>query len=95
MIKHIVGIKLNDYERLTELEKEFKGLANHISEIKEISSEKNVYLERETNYDIMFSVMFNTIEEMAAYLIHPVHVEFGKKLKGEYAEKIMTIDLEG
>lgn len=94
MIKHIVAVKLKNYEEMIKLEKEFIELKNDIPIIKEIIVNHNVYLKRETNYDLLFNVIFDTIEDMEAYLIHPIHVEFGKKLKQEYASNIMTIDLE-
>lgn len=94
MIKHIVAVKLEDRARIEELEAMFIMMKAQIREINEIKVERNVYVEREANYDIIFNVFFDTIEDMKAYLVHPVHVELGSKLRNEYAESLATMDVK-
>ncbi len=94
MIKHIVAVKLKEKSKINELTDLFIGLKNEIKVIEKIECEANIYLKRETNYDVMFNIYFATIEEMESYLVNDEHVKVANRLKSEFAENLAIIDVE-
>lgn len=88
MIKHIVMFKLkeangkSEYENAVEAKERFKKVAENVKELKKgevvINSEKA----DQTNYTISLLCDFESIDDLNAYQVHPVHKEFGAFIAG-------------
>ncbi len=94
MIKHIVVVKLKDQAKVKELSDLFGELETKIKVIKKLECEQNIYLKRETNYDVIYNVYFESISEMEAYLVDENHLKVASRLQNEFAENLAIIDVE-
>lgn len=77
MIKHIVMFKLNDVSKVEEAKKRFNKVIENVSELKKGEVVINSADAPESNYTIALICDFDSIDDLNAYQIHPVHKEFG------------------
>ncbi len=94
MIKHIVTVKLKDQSKIEELNGLFAELKTEIKVIKKLECEQNIYLNRETNYDVVYNVYFDSITDMEAYLVDECHLKVATRLQNEFAESLAIIDVK-
>ncbi len=94
MIEHIVSFKLKNKADFEFVGSEFDALAKNIDCIVDYSYQANVYLKRETNFDAVLKVYFKTEADLETYLFDEDHVKFATKMKSEYWENVITVDIE-
>lgn len=90
-IRHLVLWKLDDSyspDEKAEILKKMKdllmGLEGKIDELKEISVQFNHSDATEANYDIILGTLFESLDALNAYQVHPLHqevVQYFKTLK--------------
>jgi heme-degrading monooxygenase HmoA len=95
MLKHVVLFKFKDGttpEKIKEVEQAFASLPGKIDIIKGFEAGTNVSIEnRSEGFTHCFVVSFSSAADRDAYLVHPVHKEFGKSLGG-CLDKVLVVD---
>lgn len=82
MIKHIVMFKLKDtddrsaYENALEAKRRFEDVIAGVAQIKKGEAVINSQEAPESNFTIALICDFETIDDLNAYQVHPVHTEF-------------------
>ena len=82
MIKHIVMFKLKDtgersaYENAIEAKRRFDAVIAGVPQMKRGEAVINSPEAPESNFTIALICDFETIDDLNAYQVHPVHVEF-------------------
>lgn len=82
MIKHIVMFKLNDVSKAEEAKERFSKVAEKVSELKKGEVVINSADAPDSNYTIALICDFESIDDLNAYQVHPVHKEFGAFIAG-------------
>ena len=88
MIKHIVMFKLkgtdsrSEYENAIEAKKRFSKVIENVAELKKGEAVINSTDAPESNYTIALICDFDSIDDLNAYQVHPVHKEFGAFIAG-------------
>lgn len=88
MIKHIVMFKLkeangrSEYENAVEAKERFNKVIENVSELKKGEVVINSADAPENNYTIALICDFDSIDDLNAYQVHPVHKEFGAFIGG-------------
>lgn len=82
MIKHIVMFRLNDVSMAEEAKERFNKVIENVKELKKGEVVINSAAAPENNYTIALLCDFETIDDLNAYQIHPVHKEFGAFIAG-------------
>ncbi len=83
MIKHIVMFKLkgtdnrSEYENAIEAKQRFSKVIENVTELKKGEVVINSADAPESNYTIALICDFDSIDDLNAYQVHPVHKEFG------------------
>lgn len=77
MIKHIVMFKLADVSRAEEAKERFNKVIENVSELKKGEVVINFAEAPDSNYTIALICDFETMDDLNAYQVHPVHKEFG------------------
>ena len=83
MIKHIVMFKLkeandrSEYENAVEAKARFNKVIENVSELKKGEVVINSADAPQSNYTIALLCDFESIDDLNAYQVHPVHKEFG------------------
>ncbi|OQX79128.1 MAG: stress responsive protein [Bacteroidetes bacterium 4484_249] len=79
MVKHIVMLKLKEYdnkgqklENALKLKKALEGLKIYIDELKYIEVGLN-FNEKPTAYDLVLNTTFNSEDDLEKYRVHPEH----------------------
>jgi len=79
MVKHIVMLRLKNYEHKAQklenalkLKKALEGLKNQVSEIKHLEVGLN-FNEKPGAYDLVLSTAFDTEDDLEIYRLHPEH----------------------
>ena len=86
MIRHIVMFKLKATEGMSEFDNALeakKRFGDVIANVKEMKKGELVINSKDadpSNYTISLICDFDTIDELNAYQVHPVHVNFAKFL---------------
>ncbi|MBR2284369.1 MAG: Dabb family protein [Ruminococcus sp.] len=82
MIRHIVMFKLKDtdgrteYENALEARERFNAVINGVENLKKGELVINSQAAPADNYTISLICDFDTIDDLNAYQVHPVHKEF-------------------
>jgi len=93
MIKHVVMLKFKkdaDEPGIIELEKKLGVLPGEILEIRSYEFGRDV-LRSERSYDFALVSVFEEIESLKRYQIHPRHQEVLKKVK-DLCESVIVAD---
>ena len=77
MIKHIVMFKLNDVSKAEETKERFNKVIENVLELKKGEVVINSADTPQSNYTIALICDFDSIDDLNAYQVHPVHKEFG------------------
>lgn len=83
MIRHIVMFKLkeadgrSEYQNAIEAKERFSKVIENVTELKKGEVVINSADAPESNYTIALICDFDSIDDLNAYQIHPVHKEFG------------------
>lgn len=80
MIKHIVMIKLNDKNDTPKIIEIFNTFKTNISEVKNLEHKVNCY-DRETNYDLIFSIEFDNALDLETYINCEFHLNAVKVVR--------------
>lgn len=94
MITHIVFFKLKDRNResVEEARNVLLGMQGKIDLLRHLEVGADV-LHSERSYDIALVTKFDSMEDLSAYQVHPVHVEVAKYI-GTVRESSATVDYE-
>jgi hypothetical protein len=99
MVKHIVMLKLKEYdnsaqklENALKLKKALEALKIYIDELKFIEVGLN-FNEKPSAYDLVLTTTFNTVEGLEAYRNHPEHKKVLVFLK-TVSEQSAVVDYE-
>lgn len=81
MITNNLMIKLKDGspERIAEAREVLLGMRGNIEHIRELKVELDI---RSGSYDLMLIVQYETMADLEAYLVHPVHVKVSEYIAG-------------
>ncbi|MBN1950137.1 MAG: Dabb family protein [Bacteroidales bacterium] len=89
MIKHVVLWKLDgsypEKEKksiLKEMRSRLMALDRSITLIQHLEVYLNDQDASETNFDIMLDTVFNSLQDLETYQVHPDHLKVGEYLKG-------------
>lgn len=88
MIKHIVMFKLkategkSEYENALEAKERFNKVIRNVTELKRGEVVINSQDAPDSNYTIALICDFDSIDDLNAYQVHPVHKEFGAFIAG-------------
>ena len=97
-IRHIVIWKLNATEEadkaaaVSEVRSALEPLVDHIPELGSLTVSPNV-AHFGVNGDVILVAEFATLEDLAVYAAHPLHVEAGASIKPLFASRTV-IDFE-
>lgn len=92
MLTHLVLFKLHDRspKNIEATRARIAAIGGKIPQLLSIEVGANV-LESGRAYDIGLLTRFNSLEDMQAYQVHPVHVEMLDEVKSRFAE-IASVD---
>lgn len=83
MLKHIVMFKLkeangkSEYENAVEAKARFDKVIENVAELKKGEVVINSADAPQSNYTIALICNFESIDDLNAYQVHPIHKEFG------------------
>ena len=94
MITHIVFFKLKDgsKESVEKAREVLLGMQGKIDLLRHLEVGMDV-LRSERSYDLALVTKFDSLEDLQAYQVHPVHVEVAKYL-GTVRESSIAVDYE-
>ncbi|MCB2220509.1 MAG: Dabb family protein [Bacteroidetes bacterium] len=99
MVKHIVMLKLKDYENKTQklenalaLKKAIEDLKIYIDEIKSMEVGLN-FNEKQNAYDLVLTSVFESEDDLEIYRMHPEHKKVLVFLKS-VTEDVVVVDYE-
>ena len=94
MITHIVLFKLLDCtpEKAEAASRVLRGMAGKIPELRHLEVGVNV-IHTERSYDLALLARFDSVEDLQAYQVHPLHVEVVKYLQG-VRQAAIAVDYE-
>ncbi len=94
MITHIVLFKLKDRsaEKLEEARAVLAGLDGNVPVLRHLEVGVDV-IGKERSYDIALTAKFDTLEDLAAYQVHPEHIRV-KDYIVEASTGIVAVDYE-
>ncbi|KAL3338000.1 hypothetical protein AABB24_030259 [Solanum stoloniferum] len=95
VVKHIVLAKFKDGispEQIDQLIKQYANLVNLVEPMKAFQWGKDVSIENlHQGFTHVFESTFDSLEGVAEYIAHPVHVEYANTLLPQL-EKVLIID---
>ena len=96
-IEHLVFFTFKEgtkKEQKEELVQRFRLLNGKIAGIKAVEAGLNTTVEHEfADYEFGMRMLFENRERLAAYQLHPEHLEIGRLVK-EIVENVAVVDLE-
>jgi hypothetical protein len=94
MITHIVLFKLLDCtpEKAVAARQVLAGMAGRISELRHLEVGVNL-VHSDRSYDLALLARFDSLNDLQAYQVHPVHVEVVKYLQG-VRQSAIVVDYE-
>jgi hypothetical protein len=94
MINHIVLFKLLEVtpEKAEAARQVLAGMAGRIPELRHLEVGVNI-VHSERSYDLALLARFDSLEDLQAYQVHPVHVEVVKYLQG-VRQAAIVVDYE-
>lgn len=94
MLTHIVLFKLKDTsaESIDKAKNVLLGMAGKVPQLRHLEVGVDV-LHSERSYDIALYTKFDSLEEMKAYQVHPVHQEVSKYMQS-VREASVAVDYE-
>jgi hypothetical protein len=81
MITNILLLKLKDRENIAAAKDKLLGMKGKIEFLRGLRVETDVR-HGASSYDIALIVEYDSMEDLNAYLVHPIHVEVGKYIGG-------------
>ncbi|KAL3369337.1 hypothetical protein AABB24_009927 [Solanum stoloniferum] len=95
VVKHILLAKFKDGippEQIDQLIKQYANLVNLVEPMKAFQWGKDVSIENlHQGFTHVFESTFDSLEGVAEYVAHPVHVEFANTMLPQL-EKVLIID---
>jgi heme-degrading monooxygenase HmoA len=94
MITHIVLFKLLEVtpEKAEAARQVLNGMAGRIPELRHLEVGVNI-VHSERSYDLALLARFESLEDLQAYQVHPVHIEVVKYLQG-VRQAAIVVDYE-
>jgi Stress responsive A/B Barrel Domain len=95
MLTHVVLFKLKDRspEAVKVTHDVLANMEGKIPQLLHIEVGTDI-LHTERSYDLALITKFNSVEDMQAYQVHPVHVEVGKHIKSVVDGTSISVDFE-
>ena len=93
MITHIVFFKLKDKHNVKNASEILLGLNGKIPQLRHLEVGIDI-LHSDRSYDMALVTKFDSLEDMRAYQIHPVHEEVSNYM-ASVRESSVTVDYEG
>ncbi|KAG6489184.1 stress-response A/B barrel domain-containing protein At5g22580-like [Zingiber officinale] len=92
-IKHLVMAKFKEGAPVEQLVLDLKKLASEMDIVKSFEWGEDVMKDERYNHGFthVFILTFDSAEDVAEYMKHPGHVEYGKKFRAG-VEKILAVD---
>jgi hypothetical protein len=94
MLKHIVTWKIKEFssseektQKIAEMKRRLENLKKEISVLKELEFGINSPQAAQDNWDVVLTTVFDNMEGLKTYQVHPAHVEVGKFVKEITAER--------
>ncbi|AEG60898.1 Dabb family protein [Desulforamulus ruminis] len=92
MVTHIVFFKFKDRENIAKAREMLLNLKGKIPQLLHLEVGVDV-LHTERSYDLALVSKFNSLEDLQAYQIHPLHVEVAEYL-ATVREAVAAVDYE-
>ena len=92
MITHIVFFKLKDSHNVKKASEVLQGLKGKIPQLRHMEVGIDI-LHSDRSYHLALVTKFDSLEDMKAYQIHPVHEEVSKYM-ASVRESSVTVDYE-
>ena len=94
MVTHIVLFKLLHCtpEKAEEARQVLKGMMGRIPQLRHLEVGVNL-VHSDRSYDLALLARFDSLEDLQAYQVHPVHVEVVKYLQG-VRQSAIVVDYE-
>lgn len=92
MITHIVFFKLKDKHNIKKASEVLLGLNGKIPQLRHLEVGIDI-LHSDRSYDLALVTKFDSLDEMKAYQIHPVHEEVSNYM-ASVRESSVTVDYE-
>ncbi len=92
MLTHIVLFKLKDRLNSQKARDVLLGMKGKIPQLRDIEAGIDV-LHSERSYDLALVTKFDSMEDLKAYQVHPVHIEVLKYMTS-VMESSITVDYE-
>ena len=92
MITHIVFFKLKDKHNAKKTSEVLLGLNGKIPQLRHLEVGIDI-LHSDRSYDLALLTKFNSLEDMKAYQIHPVHEEVSNYM-ASVRDSSVTVDYE-
>ena len=92
MIMHIVFFKLKDLRNVKKASEVLMGLKGNIPQLRDLEVGIDI-LHSDRSYDLALVTKFDSLDDMKAYQIHPVHEEVSKYM-ASIRESSVTVDYE-
>ncbi len=92
MVTHIVFFKFKDRENIAKAREMLLNLKGRIPQLLHLEVGVDV-LHTERSYDLALVSKFNSLEDLQAYQIHPLHVEVAEYL-ATVREAVAAVDYE-
>ncbi|XP_076886546.1 stress-response A/B barrel domain-containing protein HS1 [Bidens hawaiensis] len=96
-VKHILLAKFKDgvsQQQIDDLIKGYANLVHQIEPMKSLKWGKDVSIENmNEGFTHVFESTFETVEGIATYVSHPVHVEFATLFLG-HLDKVLVVDFK-
>ena len=92
MVTHIVFFKFKDRENIAKAREMLLNLKGKIPQLLHLEVGVDV-LHTERSYDLALVSKFNSLEDLQAYQIHPLHVEVAEYL-ATVREAVSAVDYE-
>lgn len=92
MITHVVLFKFKDSSSVEKAREVLLGLKGKIPQLRHIEVGADV-LHSERSFDIALLTRFDTLEDLEAYQMHPLHVEVAKFISS-VRESAVAVDYE-
>ena len=94
MITHVVLFRFRDRtpEQAQRAKELLEGMVGGIAELRHLEVGVDV-LRSERSWDLCLTTHFDSLDDLAVYATHPVHVPVAKELR-EASEQVAVVDYE-
>ena len=92
MITHVVLLKLKDPSNIQKTREVLMGMDGKIPQIRDLEVGVDV-VRSQRSYDLVLITRFDSMEDLQAYQVHPVHVEVLNHITS-VRESVVAVDFQ-